>query len=564
MNSAKARKAVGVRSRPPGRAARAALACLATAVTLAACTGGNIGRVDRTLGATEGRLPAAALTVGTTDPVVSLDPAGSNDSGSALLENSIYQYLLAVPAGASSPQPDAAEKCGFADPTTYRCTLKPDLAFANGDPLTAQDVAFSFRRVVRIDDPEGPAALLRNMASVTAEGPDTVVFRLTEAGDRSWPFVLGSAAGAIVDSRVFPADALLPDRRVVGSGPYRLASYRKNERVGLVTDPHYSGPDAPQTPSITLRYAADSGQLARELQRGRVDVAWHGLDPAEVTSLQQGGDANGVHVVTGSAQQLRFLVFDLKTMPGANDAQKLAIRHAVAYSIDRRQLADSVFHGSYQPAYSMVTPGSEYALHPFQDAYGSAPDTKQAAAALRAAGVPTPLPLTLDYTTDHYGSVSAEEFGQIAQQLEATQLFTVTVTGTPWTTYDRRRLRDAYPIYQLARVPDVTDAAVYLSQLLTGDAVGGHYCDPGAVNRPCDLDRVQPLLTTLRTGTDAARAVALQQLQKVLATGTMPYLPLLAGKQVAVTRGNVSGVQETLDTTSRFRLWLLRRYTTGG
>ena len=251
-------------------------------------------------------------------------------------------------------------------------------------------------------------------------------------------------------------------------------------------------------------------------------------------------------------------------MPGANDAQKLAIRHAVAYSLDRKQLADSVFHNSYQPAYSMVTPGTEYAVAPFQDAYGSAPDPKEAAAVLRAAGVPTPLPLTLNYTTDHYGSASSEEYRQIAQQLEATKLFTVTVTGTPWSTYDRRRVRDAYPIYQLARVPDVDDAAIYLSQLLSGDAVGGHYCDPGAVNRPCDLDRVLPLLATLRTGTDAARAVALQQLQKVLATGTMPYLPLLAGKQVAVTRGIVTGVQQTLDATSRFRLWLLRRYTSSG
>ncbi len=49
--------------------------------------------------------------------------------------------------------------------------MKPNLKFSNGDPLTADDVAFSFNRVVKIANPNGPASLIGNMKSVVATDP---------------------------------------------------------------------------------------------------------------------------------------------------------------------------------------------------------------------------------------------------------------------------------------------------------------------------------------------------------------------------------------------------------
>jgi peptide/nickel transport system substrate-binding protein len=72
-------------------------------------------------------------------------------------------------------------------------------------------------------------------------------------------------------------------------------------------------------------------------------------------------------------------------------------------------------------------------------------------------------------------------------------------------------------------------------------------------------DGVLPLLTKEETQTGQARAQAFAQIQMKLATGTMPYLPLLSGYQVAVTRTNIGGVQETLDPTYLFRMWLITK-----
>jgi peptide/nickel transport system substrate-binding protein len=168
--------------------------------------------------------------------------------------------------------------------------------------------------------------------------------------------------------------------------------------------------------------------------------------------------------------------------------------------------------------------------------------------------------INIDYTTDHYGPTSADEYNEVKRQLEATNLFKVTLNGTAWTTYNAERVKDTYSIYQLGWFPDFVDGDNFLGPFLAeNNFVHAHYCDPGAKNRPCDTDAVLPLLTTEETKTGAERTAAFAQIQKTLADGTLPLLPLLSGKQVAVTGTGVSGVQETLDPTYQFRMWLFSK-----
>ena len=149
-------------------------------ITLAACgqskdNGGDSG---------------SGIVVGTTDKVVSIDPAGSYDNGSLNVQTQVYQYLLNFPAGSTELTPDAAEKCDFDTPTTYVCTMKDGLKFANGNELTASDVAFSFTRIGKIKDPNGPSSLLGAMKSVEATDDKTVTFTLNAANDQTFPQIL--------------------------------------------------------------------------------------------------------------------------------------------------------------------------------------------------------------------------------------------------------------------------------------------------------------------------------------------------------------------------------------
>ena len=511
----------------------------------------------------------AAIKIGTTDKVVSIDPAGSYDNGSLTLQTQVFQYLMVVPPnGDGKPTPDAADKCDFTGGgQTYTCTLKKGLTFSNGDPLTSKDVVFSYQRVVKINDPNGPSSLLAGMKSVAAPDDSTVVFTLVNKNDQTWPSILGTATGPIVDSKVFPADKVLDDAQVIGSGPYKLGpGYSKNQLASLVPNPSYNGNGGSVANSgVTIQYYADASNLKLAVEQGDIDVAWNSLDAQSITDLR--GETDKVKVVDGPGGAIRYLVFNLKTMPGDTDAQKLAVRRAVAFSVDRKSLATNIYQDTFDPLYSMVPNGFLGHVDAFKDEFGDSPDKTKAAAELSKAGVTTPVKLNIQYTIGHYGPGNQDEYGEIKRQLEATGLFSVNLQSTEWVTYSKQRVADAYPAYQLGWFPDFPDSDDYLSPFVTqGNFVGAHYCDdPAKVptakvgSRPCDTDGVLPLLTTEQTSSGDARAAALTQLQVISATKTLPTLPLLQGKQLAVTGTKVSGVDKTLDASFLFRAWLISK-----
>ena len=103
----------------------------------------------------------------------------------------------------------------FTSDNVYTVTLKEGLTFANGNELTSEDVKHTFDRQLAIADPNGPSSLLGNLEKVEAVDELTVEFHLKEPGDQTFPYVLCSPAGPIVDAEVFPADAVLSDAEIV-------------------------------------------------------------------------------------------------------------------------------------------------------------------------------------------------------------------------------------------------------------------------------------------------------------------------------------------------------------
>ena len=99
------------------------------------------------------------ITVGTTDGVTSLDPAGAYDAGSWALFSNVFQSLLTFAPGGTAPVPDAAKSCAFAhgDLTTYRCELRDGLTFPSGRAMNAADVKYAIDRILKIKAPVGPA-----------------------------------------------------------------------------------------------------------------------------------------------------------------------------------------------------------------------------------------------------------------------------------------------------------------------------------------------------------------------------------------------------------------------
>ena len=97
---------------------------------LAAC---GEGERDNS-GGGEGGSASGSWTLGTTETVTAMDPAGSYDIGSWNMQYSLFEQLMAIPAGESEPVGDAAESCEYDDPQTITCTLREGLKLAPTSP----------------------------------------------------------------------------------------------------------------------------------------------------------------------------------------------------------------------------------------------------------------------------------------------------------------------------------------------------------------------------------------------------------------------------------------------
>ena len=527
-----------------------------SALALTGCTGPSSN--DAGNGGSD-EASSAPITLGTTDKVTSLDPAASYDNGSFMVMNQIYPFVLNSEPGSPDPSNDMAESAEYTSPTEFTVKLKPGLKWANGHDLDSKDVKFSFDRQLKIADPNGPSSLLGNMESVEAPDATTVVFKLKVAEDQTFPQVLTSPVGPIVDDEVFPADKVLDDKEIVDAkafgGQYVIDSYNKNNLISFAANDAYQGVlGAPANSKAAIKYYADANNLKLEVQEGKIDVAWRSLTPTDIEDL---GKEENLAVHKGPGGELRYIVFNFDSMPfgaktaDADPAKSLAVRQAAAHLVDRQSIATNVYKDTYTPAYSYVPQGFTGAIEPLKDMYGTdgKPDAAKAKKVLEDAGVKTPVKLALQYNPDHYGPNSGDEYALVEKQLEADGLFDVDLKSTEWVTYQKQRVTD-YPAYQLGWFPDYSDADNYLSPFFATD----NFLSNGYDNKEVDS-----LISEQRGQSDVAeRTASIEKLQTMVAED-LSTLPLLQGSQVAVAGKDVQGVEKTLDASFKFRLGVLSK-----
>ncbi|MET0449492.1 MAG: ABC transporter substrate-binding protein [Aeromicrobium sp.] len=528
----------------------------AFALVLAGCAGGGSSPEG-----TEGTGGGEALTIGTTEQVTALDPANAYDNGSFTVMNQVYPFLLNSVPGEAEVQPDIAESAEFTGPKEYTVKLKEGLTFANGNELTSSDVKFSFDRQLAIASETGPSYLLGGMESVEAPDDLTVVFTLVAENDQTFPQVLSSPAGPIVDEEVFPADAALSDDEIVAAQPfagqYVIDSYDFNNLIAYTANESYEGLlGAPATNEVNVRYYTDASNLKLDVQEGNIDVANRTLSATDIDDLR--GNDN-VKVVDGPGGEIRYLVFNFDTMPygattaDADPAKALAVRQAIANVIDRDAIAEEVYRGTVQPLYSYLPEGVPGATVSLRDAYGDgngAPDVDQATEILEAAGVETPVELNIQYVAERYGPSSGDEYAVIKDSLDASGLFTANIQSTEWVTYSKDRVADAYPIYQLGWFPDYADPDNYLTPFFaTDNFLANHY-------ENAEVDAL--LKQQVATVDEAERLGLIEQIQDLVAQD-LSTIPYMAVAQNAVTGPTVTGVENTLDPTFKFRYGVIAK-----
>jgi peptide/nickel transport system substrate-binding protein len=162
--------------------------------------------------------------------------------------------------------------------------------------------------------------------------------------------------------------------------------------------------------------------------------------------------------------------------------------------------------------------------------------------------------LSLQYTTDHYGPSSGDEYALIKTQLEKDGLFKVNLQSTAYVQYTKDRVKDVYPAYQLGWFPDFSDADNYLTPFFlntstTTTFLQNHYDNP-AVDKLIEQEST--------TADKAQRSKLIEQIQSVVADD-LPTVPYFQAAQVAVVGKDVNGADSTLDPSFKFRYGALSK-----
>ena len=352
---------------------------------------------------------STSLTAGTTDRVVSFDPAKEYDYFSGEIVNQVFDTLLVYDTetatlmpGLATQVPTLANGGISADGLNYTYHLRRGVTFHDGSEFNATVMKWSIERAINLDLSGSPAFLLYDVGNLSKNPASRIT--IPAGDDYNITFHLQHPVGffnslmaftisAPVSMMAYTNTAQQADQvgKVVGTGPYELTGYTANNQIILTAYPNYYNPGLyaskgiPKIPvlnQVTITLYQSATNLKNDISTGAIDVAYRTLNPNDVTDLQGRAATLGLKVDIGSSPQIRYLVINVKTPP-FNDAR---LRQAIAYAVNRSAIASTVFSGQVTPIYSMVPPSMPYSKPVFQTVYGSSPNLSEANSLLSQMG----------------------------------------------------------------------------------------------------------------------------------------------------------------------------------
>ena len=327
------------------------------------------------------------------DLPTSWDPIKSSAGWDVHVLSLVYAGLTQEdPAGNAIPALASTWKYNTAG-TEITFTLRSGLKFSDGSALDADAVAKSLNRA-RTDPGSLVSSQLTSVASVTAQGTDTVVLKLSEPNFQI-PTLLAGKTGMIVSPTAFEANATGLSLKPVGAGPFRLTAYTENGSATLVRFPGFWNAAQIHIANFDLYPLPDASTVVAGLESGQYNVA--SIPGSEVSAAK----AAGLQVQVIDSLVVAVLDVNDSLAPFDDDNVVLALK----YAIDRNALLQTAQFGFGQVAYQPFpsgyvgyneSVGAPYALNAAKaksllaaSKYGPNPTVSLTTAA--AAGVPEQL-----------------------------------------------------------------------------------------------------------------------------------------------------------------------------
>ena len=462
-----------------------------------------------------------------------LDPLNVlNGNGDIFTYNVIYSGLVrSDPTGRTNKiVPSLADHWSVsADGKTYTFHLRPGIKFSNGQPVTAEDVAWTLNRFGNPKINAIMAAVAGGYGNATVVNSSTVRVKLAKP-----------VAAFLYDISIWPA-FVLPKNLVekqgkafynhpVGTGPFMVQSFVKGSHITLVRNPHYWEPGKPYLNSVRYNFVSDSNTRILAVRAGNAQA----MDVVPFSQVKSLRANKSVVVQTAKVPLFLGLWLNHQRAPLAD----LNVRKAMQYAIDRTLINQQIFDGvgkipnSVLMGFSLDAPASVVKRYDY--------DVAKAKALMAQSKFPQGFSTTLLYPagTDFYRQLALalqQEFGAIGIKIKLIEQDTATVTND-WFT---RKFDMVFPFASFTS--DLTVPDEY-ADFVANWANGFHGFETSWRNAAIE----KMVLNFETTRNDSVRAKKWAQIQQALMNQTpvinVLNLPFIDAHSANVCGTNVDGL----------------------
>jgi peptide/nickel transport system substrate-binding protein len=386
----------------------------------------------RLLGVSAAALPAVAHAQARRDVLVlgidisdtvTLDPVRQAQYTPPLTLSACYDSLLTLdPGDYVNVRPALATAWRRTpDGRGWRFTLREGVRFASGNPMTAEDVKFSFDRLINMR--EQTQAYIKAVERVEIVDARTVDF-VMNAPNAPILEILANPGCSIMERAVLmanggtdAANAREADRATdwlngnsAGTGPFRLMRWERNNQILLQRNPHYWGGAVPME-RVVIRHLSDSAAQLLAVRRGDVGAAFN-LIPEQIATLR--GDPN---VRLERLESLDFVYMALTENAAFNPAlARREARQAIGHAIDYDGILGSLLGGAAQRPAHFLPIGVNGSTERIAREIGFRQDLDRARALLASAGLASGFEMEIAYGN---AAVAGVTYQVLAQKLQA-------------------------------------------------------------------------------------------------------------------------------------------------
>ena len=492
---------------------------------------------------------AATLRWGAQNDILTLDPHSQNHATTSAILQHTYEGLTRY-SKTYGVEPCLATAWQQISPTQLRFTLRKGVKFHDGSPLTADDVVFSYTRVLQ---PQGTMQIyVSGVKEVKKVDDHTVDFLLSGPN----PVLLRNIADFRIMSKSWSEkhksqnvqdykarEETYSSRNANGTGPYILKLWEPDKRTVFAANPNWWGKlEGNVTEIIYTPIKADATRIAALLS-GDVDLVTD-LPVQDVTRLR--GEAK-LKVLDGHEVRTIFIGMDqhsaelkYSSVKGKNPFKDMRVRKALNVAVDRETIKRVTMRGLSIPAAIMVAPG----------VHGHSGDIDKVAAAdaagarklLAEAGYPNGFEFGLDCPNNRY--VNDEEICQALVGMWARIGLKAKLNAQPMATFIAKIQNFDHDAYMLGWGVVNLDANYTLQSLVRTKTTGAD----GSFNLGRISDaKIDALVDAMKTELDAKKRDAMLREALVATRDNYYYVPLHHQLRPWAMKRNVTAVHNAVD-----------------